>query len=83
MEKLPRQVYTTELRRQAVELVTREGLGRPHAPPRGHRYGGRTLPAAAGERRTADGARHLKKCMAPPSGSSAARTMSHEVGRMQ
>ena len=27
MEKLPRQVYTSEFRRQAVELVTREGLG--------------------------------------------------------
>ena len=26
MEKLPRQVYTSEFRRQAVELVTREGL---------------------------------------------------------
>ena len=26
MEKLPRQVYTTEFRQQAVELVTREGL---------------------------------------------------------
>jgi transposase len=27
MEKLPRQVYTSEFRRQAVELVIREGLG--------------------------------------------------------
>lgn len=27
MEKLPRQVYTSEFRRQAVELVSREGLG--------------------------------------------------------
>lgn len=27
MEKLPRQVYTSEFRQQAVELVTREGLG--------------------------------------------------------
>ena len=27
MEKLPRQVYTSEFRRQAIELVTREGLG--------------------------------------------------------
>jgi transposase len=27
MEKLPRQVYTTEFRQQAVELVIREGLG--------------------------------------------------------
>src|SRR5215217_5182384 len=27
MEKLPRQVYTGEFRRQAVELVLREGLG--------------------------------------------------------
>lgn len=27
MEKLPRQVYTREFRQQAVELVTREGLG--------------------------------------------------------
>ena len=27
MEKLPRQVYTSEFRRQAVELVAREGLG--------------------------------------------------------
>lgn len=27
MEKLPRQVYTTEFRQQAVEMVTREGLG--------------------------------------------------------
>ena len=26
MEKLPRQSYTTEFRRQAVEMVTREGL---------------------------------------------------------
>jgi len=26
MEKLPRQSYTTEFRRQAVEVVTREGL---------------------------------------------------------
>ena len=26
MEKLPRQVYTTEFRQQAAELVTREGL---------------------------------------------------------
>lgn len=27
MEKLPRQVYTREFRQQAVEMVTREGLG--------------------------------------------------------
>jgi transposase len=27
MEKLPRQVYTSEFRQQAVEMVTREGLG--------------------------------------------------------
>src|SRR5215207_6466964 len=27
MEKLPRQVYTSEFRRQAVELILREGLG--------------------------------------------------------
>jgi transposase len=27
MEKLPRQVYTSEFRHQAVEMVTREGLG--------------------------------------------------------
>jgi transposase len=27
MEKLPRQVYTREFRQQAVELVTRDGLG--------------------------------------------------------
>jgi transposase len=27
MEKLPRQVYTTEFRQQAVELITRDGLG--------------------------------------------------------
>jgi transposase-like protein len=27
MEKLPRQVYTSEFRHQAVELVIREGLG--------------------------------------------------------
>lgn len=27
MEKLPRQVYTREFREQAVELVTRDGLG--------------------------------------------------------
>lgn len=27
MEKLPRQVYTSEFRRQAVEMVIREGLG--------------------------------------------------------
>jgi transposase len=26
MEKLPRQVYTAEFRRQAVELITRDGL---------------------------------------------------------
>jgi transposase len=26
VEKLPRQVYTSEFRRQAVELITREGL---------------------------------------------------------
>jgi transposase-like protein len=26
MEKLPRRSYTTEFRRQAVEMVTREGL---------------------------------------------------------
>jgi transposase-like protein len=26
MEKLPRQVYTTEFRQQAVELITRDGL---------------------------------------------------------
>ncbi len=26
MEKLPRQVYTTECRQQAVELITRDGL---------------------------------------------------------
>jgi transposase len=27
MEKLPRQVYTSEFRQQAVELITRDGLG--------------------------------------------------------
>jgi transposase len=27
MEKLPRQVYTTEFRQQAVEPITRDGLG--------------------------------------------------------
>jgi transposase len=27
MEKLPRQVYTPEFRQQAVEMVTRDGLG--------------------------------------------------------
>lgn len=27
MEKLPRQVYTSGFRHQAVEMVTREGLG--------------------------------------------------------
>jgi transposase len=27
MEKLPRQVYTGEFRRQAVEMITRDGLG--------------------------------------------------------
>ena len=27
MEKLPRRVYTSEFRHQAVEMVTREGLG--------------------------------------------------------
>jgi transposase len=27
MEKLPRQVYTTEFRQQAAELITRDGLG--------------------------------------------------------
>jgi transposase-like protein len=26
MDKLPRQVYTTEFRRQAVELITRDGV---------------------------------------------------------
>jgi transposase len=26
MEKLPRQVYTSEFRQRAVEMVTREGL---------------------------------------------------------
>jgi transposase len=26
MEKLPRQVYTTEFRQQAVEMITRDGL---------------------------------------------------------
>ena len=26
MEKLPRQIYTTEFRQQAVEMVTRDGL---------------------------------------------------------
>jgi transposase len=26
MEKLPKQVYTTEFRRQAVEMITRDGL---------------------------------------------------------
>lgn len=26
MEKLPRRVYTTEFRQQAVELITRDGL---------------------------------------------------------
>ena len=26
MEKVPRQVYTTEFRRQAVEMITRDGL---------------------------------------------------------
>ena len=34
MEKLPRQVYTTEFRRQAVELVTREGLSLAEASRR-------------------------------------------------
>lgn len=27
MEKLPRQVYTTEFRQQAVEMITRDNLG--------------------------------------------------------
>jgi transposase len=27
MEKLPRQVYTSEFRQQAVEMITRDGLG--------------------------------------------------------
>jgi transposase len=27
MEKLPRQVYTREFRQQAVEMITRDGLG--------------------------------------------------------
>jgi transposase len=31
MEKLPRQVYTSEFRQQAVELVTRAGLGTAEA----------------------------------------------------
>ena len=34
MEKLPRQVYTTEFRRQAVELITRDGLGLTEAARR-------------------------------------------------
>ena len=34
MEKLPRQVYTTEFRRQAVEMVTREGLSLAEASRR-------------------------------------------------
>ncbi len=90
MEKLPRQVYTSEFRQQAVEMITRDGLGIaeaarrlsispktltnwvrrakdgaypvvPGAPPRGDGSGGRVVAAAAGERRVADGARHLKK----------------------
>jgi transposase-like protein len=91
MEKLPRQVYTSEFRQQAVEMVIREGLGiaeasrrlslspkrltnrvpacqghrltrcRRRAPSRGHGHGGRVVTPAAGERRTADGARHPEK----------------------
>lgn len=34
MEKLPRQVYTTEFRQQAVELITRDGLGLAEAARR-------------------------------------------------
>ena len=34
MEKLPRQVYTTEFRQQAVELVTRDGLSLAEASRR-------------------------------------------------
>ena len=34
MEKLPRQVYTSEFRQQAVELVIREGLGLAEASRR-------------------------------------------------
>ena len=34
MEKLPRQVYTSEFRQQAVELITRDGLGLAEAARR-------------------------------------------------
>ena len=34
MEKLPRQVYTTEFRQQAVEMVTRDGLSLAEASRR-------------------------------------------------
>ena len=34
MEKLPRQVYTSEFRQQAVEMVTREGLSLAEASRR-------------------------------------------------
>src|SRR5215210_3275998 len=34
MEKLPRQVYTTEFRQQAVEMITRDGLGLAEAARR-------------------------------------------------
>ena len=34
MEKLPKQVYTAEFRQQAVELVTRDGLGLAEAARR-------------------------------------------------
>lgn len=34
MEKLPRQVYTSEFRQQAVELITRDGLGLTEAARR-------------------------------------------------
>lgn len=34
MENLPRQVYTTEFRRQPVELITRDGSSIAEAPRR-------------------------------------------------
>jgi transposase len=89
IEKLPRQVYTTDFRQQAVEMITRDGLGIAEASRRlslspktltnrVRRAGGGEPPppssprrevteaeaelvaAAERERRTADGARHLK-----------------------
>jgi transposase len=66
MEDLPRRVYTSEFRRQAAELVIREGLGIAEASrrlslspktltDRVRRAGGGEPPAAAAPRREATG----------------------------